>query len=477
MKSGKKLSLLAVTALLGMGLLSGCGKVTPADIAKDVVKSIDKVKSIEGNMNLDFSGKISDASQPGISIDMSMKLDMDYQMTQEPEQASYMKGNFGMSAMTMNFDFDMEAYTVKGDDGFESYILANDTWTKSTAEDFDDQSESLLQKELFEAIAKDKFEVELEDKLDKVNDKDVYVMHITMDGDYLDSLFSLYGEMFDGVFNDDIDLKDAKAAMDLYVYKDAKVPAKAVIDCKDLTNSLMQGSESSAGVSVDDYVVTITMDSYNTVEPIKVPSEALKNAVDATEGSGDLFGGLEDGLGGDDDSDSPDDDLSDSMDEAPTDAAGNYIIANYENTQNAVIPVPADYEYTYSSQNYISFESDAYDTTIDYSFEDYTTMDEMGPYYSDNSYLKDDEDYTNIQETPETTVTIGDKEVHYTSVSYTYMEEYNCVDCSAWIESPDGTPFLVEISFFPYDEETTFDLSQQLQLAFSNVSFGTGDAL
>lgn len=459
MTKDKKVVILAVAATAIFGLMAGCGKPTPISISKDVVNSMDKVKSVDGNMELVFNGQIVDTVEAGLSMDLGVEMNMNFQSTVTPEFASYIDMNMKFSALSMNYSADMENYTVKKDGDYISYTLAEDTWTKQKIEDFS-LMDALVQKDIYSAIASGKLKATLDDKLHKVNEKDAYLLHVTLDGDYMDDLFSSVGDIFDGLL-DEVDFSKIEAEFDIYIYKDANVPAKFEIDLKDMADSMMEGLAGDGSLTVNEYSMTATMNSYNTVEPIKVPDEALRDAVetDDSQSLSDLFGDLEDG----------DDDDDYSYSEAPQDENGNYIIKNYDEDLQAVIGLPENYEHSYSSDSYFYMEddSDKYNTTLGYEFDDYSTMEETAEYYSDYSYT--DDDYSDIKSTPETTVTVNGMEIHYTSIEYLYMKEYSCVDAYAWTETSTGVPFVVVIEFFPYEDSATATPEELVKTAYSKV--------
>lgn len=458
MTKDKKVVILAVAATAVFGLMAGCGKPTPISISKDVVKAMDKVKSTDGNIEFVFNGQMANTEETGLSMDFGIEMNMDFQSTVTPESASYIDMNMKVSALSMNYSTDMESYMVKKDGEYISYTLAEDAWTKQKINNFSYEMDTLVQKDIYSAIANGKLKATLDDKLQKVNEKDAYLLHVTLDGDYLDDIFSSIGDMSDGLL-DDVDFSKTEAEFDIYIYKDANVPAKLEVDLIDMADAMMEGLAGEASLTVDEYAMTVTMNSYNTVEPIKVPDIALRDAVetDDSQSIDGLFGDLEDG----------DDDYS--YDEAAQNENGDYIIKNYDEDIQAVIGLPENYAHTYSSDYYFYMEddSDEYNTTLGYEFDDFSTMEESAEYYSDFSYT--DDDYSDIKSTPETTVTVNGMEIHYTAIEYLYMNEYSCIDAYAWTETSTGVPLVVEIEFFPFEDSATATPEELVKIAYSKV--------
>lgn len=477
MKNRKRLILTAITATFVLGGMTGCGKPTPVSIAADVVKTLEKIESVDGTMELNFSGKASDPSGSGLSLDMDLNLNMDFQSTVTPEEAAYMNMELNLSMLGMNYDMNAESYTIKGDDGYQVYTCMEDTWIRQNVEDYESQTESLIQADIYRAIADKKPTATLDEELQKVNKKDAYLLHVSLDGEYLDSLFSSLGDMGDELFEGDMDFSDTTTDADIYIYKDANVLAKMEIDLTDISSEIMSGISEDVSFDVTEYTLTLTMNSYNTVDVIKVPDNALRDAVEADSSQdimGDLFGSDDDLSGIEDESGSDDLDTSDLFtdEEAAINEAGNYILTNSAGNLQAEIGVPENYEYSYSTPNVLNleYETDEISISLQYGFDDFTEMSNMAAEYSDYSFLANEHSFTNITSAPETTTTVNGREIHYVTVSYVYAGEHNCTDCYAWTEASTGVPFLVEMDFFPYEENASLNAEELIQTVFSKVT-------
>lgn len=475
MKNKKRFILTAITATFVLGSMTGCGKPTPVSIAADVVKTLDKIESVDGTMELNFSGKVNDPSESGLSLDMDLNMNIDFQSTVTPKEASHLNMGMNFSLLGMNYDIDAESYTIQTDDGYEVYTCVQDTWIKQNIEDFEYQTESLMQADIYRAIADKTLTATLDDELQKVNKKDAYLLHVSLDGEYLDSLFSSLGDMGDELFEGDMDFSDITTDADIYIYKDANVLAKMEIDLTDVSSEIMSGISEDASVDVTEYTLTLTMNSYNTVDTIKVPDNALRDAVEA-DSSQDIMGNLfgsDDDLS-DDESGSDDFDTSDLFtdEEAAVNEAGNYIITNSTGELQAEIGVPENYEYTYSTSNVLclGYETDELSISLQYGFDDFTEMSNMAAEYGDYSFFADDDSYSDITSAPEATVTVNGYEVHYITVSYVYDGEDNCIDCYAWAETSAGVPFLVEMDFYPYTEDASLNTEELIQTVFSKIT-------
>lgn len=483
MLKAAKAILSAVIFVLTFGLLTGCGKPTPASLSKDVILALAKVKSVDGNVNLEMTGKIKDPSESGLSLDLSVNLDMAYETILKPDNAAHMNIKMNLSLLGMNYDTEVENYTLKGENGYETYNHIEGTWYKQTVEDSQSEANSLIPTDIFNALKDQKLTAELEDELQKINKKEAYLMHVTLSGDYLESFFSILGDMSDELFKDDTDLGDTSVKADIYIYKDVNVPAKIVLDLADLTSSLMPELGTNASAELSKYTLEMTFNAYNTVDKIQVPQEVLDSA---EEGSGSGTGNGLDGLFGDTkdesgedfnfgDSDFGDSNLEsfdDDIEEAPVNEAGNYVITSYAGNLQSEIGVPDNYEYDYSSPNYLglNLESDDYSSSFDYEFEAFTTMEEMAESYSEYFSYEGDEDYADLQISPERMTTVNGMEIHYISAQYLYAGSYSCVECYAWTAAPDGTPFVVSFLDFANEGVSARSAESLIQTAFSKVA-------
>ena len=283
--------------------------------------------------------------------------------------------------------------------------------------------------------------------------------------------------MGDELFEGDMDFSDTTTDADIYIYKDANVLAKMEIDLTDISSEIMSGISEDVSFDVTEYTLTLTMNSYNTVDVIKVPDNALRDAVEADSSQdimGDLFGSDDDLSGIEDESGSDDLDTSDLFtdEEAAINEAGNYILTNSAGNLQAEIGVPENYEYSYSTPNVLNleYETDEISISLQYGFDDFTEMSNMAAEYSDYSFLANEHSFTNITSAPETTTTVNGREIHYVTVSYVYAGEHNCTDCYAWTEASTGVPFLVEMDFFPYEENASLNAEELIQTVFSKVT-------
>lgn len=475
MRKVTKAILAAVIFVLTLGLLTGCGKPTPASLSKDVVLALAKVKSVDGNVNLEMTGKIKDPSESGLSLDLSVNLDMDYETILKPDNAAHMNMKMNLSLLGMNYDTEVENYTLKGEDGYETYNHIEGTWYKQTVEDSQSETNSLIPTDIFNALKDQKLTAELEDELQKINKKEAYLMHVTLSGDYLESFFSILGDMSDELFKDDTDLENTSVKADIYIYKDVNVPAKIVLDLADLTSSLMPELGTDASAELSKYTLEMTFNAYNTIDKIQVPQEVLDSAEENSgtrDGLDGLFGDTKDESGKDFNFGDSDLEGSDDVGEAPVNEAGNYVITSYAGNLQAEIGVPDNYEYDYSSPNYLglNMESDDYSSSFDYEFEAFTTMEEMAESYSEYFSYEGDEDYTDLQISPERVTTVNGMEIHYISAQYLYVGSYSCVECYAWTAAPDGTPFVVSLSDFANEGIRARPAESLIQTAFSKVA-------
>lgn len=80
-------------------------------------------------MELAMTGEITEGQKGTVT----MELDIDMEVTQDPE-AAHINGNIGMSVLGTNMSVDMENYTVAEGDDYVSYTLVNGLWSKEHTE-------------------------------------------------------------------------------------------------------------------------------------------------------------------------------------------------------------------------------------------------------------------------------------------------------------------------------------------------------
>ncbi|MGN0315408.1 MAG: DUF6612 family protein [Fusicatenibacter sp.] len=442
---------------LGVGMLTGCGKVTPRSLARDVVKNSENVKSADADMMVDFQGSIPfDTFLEGVSVDLTMKADLNLKCVQDPETAAAISGSCQISLMSSQYDLDIESYTVKEEEQYVTYLKMMDQWIKRSEPERQMKTDTVTQIDLFREIENGGITAELDEKMEKVNGKETYVMHLTADGEFLEWLFLASKETM-GDASDIPDLQGTKAELDVYVYKDSHRLAKMEIDGAELGAALFNGEEQGEHVLVTSFRMAVTVNSYNEAETIRVPQEAVENAVESAGdgGTADFFGKISEEISGDTDDDGEDMSGEDSSEteEAIQNEDGSYTIQSDIGSLQATIVLPENFEYESSTSVYLSAVCYSEESLmgLQYCYDTTSTMEEMAEYYCDLGYLEGEESYTEIVSSGELTMEVNDLVIHYVAIQYNYLEEgveYPCLECYAWTKPEElDSPFVIGFSY------------------------------
>ena len=141
-----------------MLVFSGFSKeATSAELLNSASENMAGIGSFTGNMAMELAmtGEITEGQKGTVT----MELDIDMEVTQDPE-AAHINGNIGMSVLGTNMSVDMENYTVAEGDDYVSYTLVNGLWSKEHTEGNSAGSEITAFKDL--ASDADAFEISQE---------------------------------------------------------------------------------------------------------------------------------------------------------------------------------------------------------------------------------------------------------------------------------------------------------------------------
>ena len=124
--AGRMLS--AAVVLLAAVTLSGCGeKVTAEGLMQEAAEKMAEVKSMKGVYDMDMTMGVS---QSGISMDMDVSANMDFESTAEP---SAMHCNMVMDMGMLGLSVETEMYVMMEEDQAVSYVCMGDQWMKQSA--------------------------------------------------------------------------------------------------------------------------------------------------------------------------------------------------------------------------------------------------------------------------------------------------------------------------------------------------------
>ena len=282
-----KTAVISAAAAVIVFSLSGCAGMAPTakNIAAGVEKSMSGVTSARENVEVDFSGSLAVS---GVTAAVAMHMESSVEETTDPF-AAHANTESRISVFGTSTKTETENYMTMEDGQLITYSNVDESgWEKTTTKLKDSEKDkltSLYNKELYSKIADGSQEATLEESTENINGKAAYILDTTLEGDLLKSLFleSVGSESSEEALNlDDIDWEDLSSDVRLYIYKETKQPAKLEMDASEIGESYMkQIFALSAGgatldVDVDSFDVNIVFDSYNEVEEITIPDEALE---------------------------------------------------------------------------------------------------------------------------------------------------------------------------------------------------------
>lgn len=470
--------LLAALLLFAAVVLGGCGKekVTAESLIKTASKRSENAKSVSADMNLDMKMNIK---QSGISADFNIGADLSIEAVKEPVSA-HIDGTMSVDIAGNSQESSLESYLVDEDGTAVTYMGTDGSWTKTEAELSDDGMLSGLN-----SMLNDSMNYELQKETEEVNGKEAYVLTGKVSGELMNELMGGLGSDM-GAVSADIDWSKFEASVAVKLDKDSKQIVEVVMDCTDglsavMEDALAQAGVSDAGVTVGKYALTMTNISYDSVDEIVVPDEVKNAAVSADEDSlEDFLGGEEDGLN-EEETDPIDEGFTvpDTDEEAALapNADGTYTLKSYGDEASVNLAVPEGFSITpYSDSSYLYFDFDANETFDELSFlytiNTYDTDEDLA---DDNKSLFDyyngDSDYTDVQLQEKQTLQVGNLEVHYMKISYTFDESGKYIDLYGWAFLPDGSVLMCQIEEYAYETDLKLMGSDEemLQKAFSVV--------
>ena len=472
--------MLLLAGILCLLTLTGCGKETPQSLAKSVITKLNNVKSIDTDVVLDFAANIDVSSinaEIGI-VEMTMTADLELEATVDPA-AAHSEGIVSVLVMDQGQTQDAESYAVIEDGTAVTYTLMDGQWVKSTeAGGLDD----MLDLSLYNDIASGRLEAELDEETAVVNGKDAYLLHTVLSGDNLKNMMSVSSGGVNSLDEDSLDWETVSADLNIYIYKDTKLPAKAKLDCRELGGSMVAASMGDAGeVTVKKFNLEIVWNQYDSVDEIVLPQEA-RNAVDV-----DSINIMEPSIS-DEDTDSSSSSLEDPSDasepdeweyydeELTPDTDGNYTMYSDDRDYAAIITLMDGQEFSFGSGSYLSSSSTDYTQAFvdfTYQFLDYYTLDEIAEDRADCSWMDNYDDYENINPGTVQEMTLDGRSIYWVKNTYDMAGGYGAThfeDISGWMQVGDII-FVIDIESYG-DPEDAFTASEKtLADAFARVTF------
>lgn len=312
----RKIALL-IAAVLFVLCFAGCGLFAPTavSLAKKTVENLGKASSVKAEVSMEYEGSVSYSM---LTAPIGIKMDFDVEAVKEPV-VSHMAGKVDGSVYGFSIDVPVESYARQEDGEPVSYIkIGNGAWCRqepenSASEDGTSEPDadeaageggtSLIDVKtglaLLQKIMSGEIKAELAGETETICDKEAYKLNIEIGGETLQQLLEAASEASAEnavTLPEGLDLSGTAAYVELWIYKEEKLPAQIRIDCAALGNTVMQTllkEEDFNGVT-DKFELEAVFTEYNTIDSMEIPEEVLKEA----EGSSSegLFDGILPGI-------------------------------------------------------------------------------------------------------------------------------------------------------------------------------------
>ena len=291
MKKSRIIAIL-LAAVMALASLTGCSlfKPTAVSITKKVMKNLETVKSVKGNIRADYEGP---ASVEGIEFNLALNADLQME-TVKDSGVSHVKGSVGTELPVFGeISLPVESYMQTGDDEAVVYAsMDGENWLKLENDEENEQKTEKLPdyKVMFgilQKIVSGDIKAVLAEETEMRGEREVYRMDINVSGELIGEILRAADDMSGegSSISEDLDFTGADANIVLYVFKDEMLPAAATVDCTALGNLLIKDMLSENGVSVttDKFVITVDDLEYNTIDELKIPEKVISSAADAPD--------------------------------------------------------------------------------------------------------------------------------------------------------------------------------------------------
>ena len=294
----KRLRMIAIilAAVMALSSLTGCSlfKPTAVSITKKVMKNLETVKSVKGNIRADYEGP---ASVEGIEFNLALKADLKTETVRD-SGVSHVEGSVGTELPIFGeISLPVESYIETRDDEAVVYAsMDGENWMKLENNEENGQENAQETEKLpnykvmlgiLQKIVSGDIKAVLAEETEMKGEREVYRMDINVSGELIGEIFRAADDMSGAGASipEDLDFTGADADIVLYVYKDEMLPASVTVDCTALGNLLIKEKLSENGVSVSANKFVITLDDleYNTIDELKIPEKVISSAFDAPD--------------------------------------------------------------------------------------------------------------------------------------------------------------------------------------------------
>lgn len=281
----RRLSSCALALAMIFALVSCSQKEQPSggDAASVMLSAQQQLEEIT-SMRYTYAMEMSISAQ---GESMEMTVDGSAELTMDPA-AAMMTMNMNMMGLSLN---NVQIYMVPEGGQTVAYVgmdmagTGENQWYKSLAEDSGMNTEQYNAMDSFElymkngsnfkAAGKETVQGAPATRYEGVISSDMLEDTLEESGS-LDNITSLLGEDYSDVLS-----KLGGIPITIWI-NDAGLPVKYVFDMTSMMTELLQNSEDSrdADVTVDKFVMSMEVESYNDVDAITVPQEVLASATD-----------------------------------------------------------------------------------------------------------------------------------------------------------------------------------------------------
>ena len=294
----KRLRMIAIilAAVMALSSLTGCSlfKPTAVSITKKVMKNLETVKSVKGDIRADYEGP---ASVEGIEFNLALKADLKTETVRDLG-VSHVKGSVGTELPILGeISLPVESYIeARNDEAVVYASMDGENWMKLENNEENGQENAQETEKLpnykvmfgiLQKIVSGDIKAVLAEETEMKGEREVYRMDINVSGELIGEILRVADDMSgEGAsIPEDLDFTGADADIILYVYKDEMLPASVTVDCTALGNLLIREKLSENGVSVSANKFVITLDDleYNTIDELKIPEKVISSASDAPD--------------------------------------------------------------------------------------------------------------------------------------------------------------------------------------------------
>ena len=276
---------------------------TLAGLLRRMARNLDKVRSVEAEVNVDYEGSVS-VNVLGMPIVAPFMLgtDLDVKAVKQPA-ASHIEGTVSGSVYGVSMDTPVECYTQE-EEGENTVYMSSDRvhWVRHKSKDAGSEESSLPELDgkavlgLIKKIVSGEIELKRAEETETICGREAYKIDVEISGELLQQILEIIQSSGNAAdIPENLDLSDAGTKCELYIYKKEKLPARITVNCAPLGNAVIQSllEDRDYAGATDKFTLTVTFPQYNTIDRIEIPEEVVSGAVESNESPlGSLIPGL-----------------------------------------------------------------------------------------------------------------------------------------------------------------------------------------